>query len=89
MASTEFSRRALPTACSSLCSNASLIASAASLMAVISRGTAEFAAEWARVFVADKFGMATTHWDKVCKSVCVVGLEIPAARSLGYPLAGS
>ncbi|MDE0365575.1 MAG: BglII/BstYI family type II restriction endonuclease [Gammaproteobacteria bacterium] len=25
----------------------------------------EFVAEWARVFVADKFGMATTHWDKL------------------------
>ena len=29
----------------------------------------EFAAEWARVFVADKFGMATTHWDKLQERV--------------------
>lgn len=29
----------------------------------------EFAKEWARVFVADKFGMATTHWDKLQERV--------------------
>ena len=29
----------------------------------------EFAQEWARVFVADKFGMATTHWDKLQERV--------------------
>ena len=28
-----------------------------------------FAQEWARVFVADKFGMATTHWDKLQERV--------------------
>ena len=29
----------------------------------------EFVAEWARVFVGDKFGMATTHWDKLQERV--------------------
>ena len=29
----------------------------------------EFAHDWARVFVADKFGVATTHWDKLQERV--------------------
>ena len=36
---------------------------------LVEGSSGEFAAEWARVFVADKFGMATTHWDKLQERV--------------------
>ena len=36
----------------------------------------DFAAAFARHFVADKFGQATTHWDK---------LEARGARGVGNP----
>ena len=36
---------------------------------LVENSAGEFAAEWARVFVADKFGMATTHWDKLQERV--------------------
>ncbi len=40
------------------------------------RSTGSFAAGWARSFVADKFGEATTHWSK---------LESRVARGVGNP----
>ena len=36
---------------------------------LVENSAGEFADEWARVFVADKFGMATTHWDKLQERV--------------------
>lgn len=36
---------------------------------MIERSGGEFAADWARVFVGDKFGMATTHWGKLQERV--------------------
>ena len=36
---------------------------------LVENSAGDFAAEWARVFVADKFGMATTHWDKLQERV--------------------
>ena len=38
-------------------------------MKMIEASGGEFAHDWARVFVADKFGMATTHWDKLQERV--------------------
>ena len=29
------------------------------------RRRSDFASDWARMFVRDKFGSATTHWDKL------------------------
>ncbi len=36
---------------------------------MVERSGGEFANKWARVFVADKFGMATTHWAKLQERV--------------------
>ena len=43
---------------------------------MIERSGGEFAEDWARVFVGDKFGMATTHWGK---------LEERVSRGVGNP----
>ena len=36
---------------------------------MIEASTGEFTDEWSRVFVGDKFGMATTHWKKLQERV--------------------